>query len=352
MDCCAEQALRALDAGTTRALVDDGGWLAVSRLARQFPQLGGSQYLTCRLGPDARRRVDWRIAVTRLARHRCLVPAFSSSAELAPFNRLLERWCSRRSSMNEIVPVAWLEFDDVRAGLRRDASVCACIVPSYIDPFAPIASLPPDQQVRALVELTEVIRGTPGSVSERALLSASVRALPPGAHWIHLSVLAAREPVEIELYGVFPQHSLLPYLERIAWPGDTRRVADLLARYCPVARTGSSLYVEFPLTRALERGEATLGICFSRQQLHASLETDPRRPALLRALCEDALCNAEQASALAAWQREPAPRSAMAGAHDPLERWFDLTLLYRTGQPLLAKAGLGLAAVPGAAHVW
>ena len=82
MDCCAEQALRALDAGTTRALVDDGGWLAVSRLARQFPQLGGSQYLTCRLGPDARRRVDWRIAVTRLARHRCLVPAFASSAEL------------------------------------------------------------------------------------------------------------------------------------------------------------------------------------------------------------------------------------------------------------------------------
>jgi hypothetical protein len=352
MDCSAEQTLRTLEPGTTRALVDDGGWLAVSRLAAQFPQLGGSQYLNCRLGPDAQRRVDWLVAVTRLARHRCLVPPFSSSADLDPFNRLLERWCSRRSNINEIVPVVWLEFDDVRAAPRRSASVCACIVPSYIEPFAPLTSLPPDEQVRALVELTDVIRGAACSVSERALLSASVRALPPGAHWIHLSVMTAREPVELELYGVFPQHSLIPYLERIAWPGDTRRIAELLARYCPPARTGSLIYVEFPLTRALELGEAALGICFSRQQLRASLETDPRRPALLRALCDDALCGVEQASALAAWHREPAPGAAAGGARDLLERWFDLKLLYRSGQPLQANACLGLAAAPGAAHVW
>ena len=347
----AQEAFLAVQAELSNLLVSESEQRSVLGLLAQLPPLGGSQYIECRLG-QAPRQVDFLVAITKFQRGDRSTVEASRVLQGKALERLLARWGTPASQLYEAVPVAWLEFDDVRAGLRRDASVCACIVPSYIDPFAPIASLPPDQQVRALVELTEVIRGTPGSVSERALLSASVRALPPGAHWIHLSVLAAREPVEIELYGVFPQHSLLPYLERIAWPGDTRRVADLLARYCPVARTGSSLYVEFPLTRALERGEATLGICFSRQQLHASLETDPRRPALLRALCEDALCNAEQASALAAWQREPAPRSAMAGAHDPLERWFDLTLLYRTGQPLLAKAGLGLAAVPGAAHVW
>jgi hypothetical protein len=191
--------------------------------------------------------------------------------------------------------------------------------------------------------LRTILPGQP-TPDARDAFARAFRSLPPDARWIHLSVMAARAPVELKLYGTFRRDALLPYLAAVGWAGDPNAVMAIVDRYCPPERTADLLYVDLPVTGMHDRESAGLGIVFSQQHLRISREREPGRGALLHSLRDAALCTPHESVALAAWPgRDGWPHAA--GRRDArVERWLDIKIAYHPSRPLQAKAYLGFFA--------
>jgi hypothetical protein len=320
--------------------------LGLLELAAKLPELGGSHYLECRLRTAGRAPVDFLVSMTAAERDLLgdtMLARCDAYPGLYPLGRLLDRWRRRDSALFTAVPVAWLEFDDIDRQQTPVASVCVCIVPSYVDPYAPLAEQGAAPPLATIEEAVEVLREAPLAAEERRGLERCFRALPAGARFIHLSVMTGRSPSELKLYGAFPQHTLLDYLQRIAWAGDLAAIAHLLDRYCPAGRTGSVAYVDLPLSSCHLPERAGLGICFSQQHLRVAEECDAAREPLLLALLEDGLSTLDEARALSRWSGSTPVGSTANWVHQRIRRWLDVKLVYSVGQPLLAKAYLGFA---------
>jgi hypothetical protein len=320
--------------------------LGLLELAAKLPELGGSHYLECRLGTAGRAPVDLLVSLTAAERDLlgdALLARCDAHPGLHPLRRLLFCWRRPDSALFAAVPVAWLEFDDVDRQEAPVASVCVCIVPSYVDPYAPLAEQGAAPPLATVEESVEVLRGAPLAPEERRAFERCFRALPAGARFIHLSVMTGRSPTELKLYGAFPQHTLLDYLRRIAWDGDLAAIARVLDRYCPLGRTGNVAYVDLPLSSCHLPGHAGLGICFSQQHLRLAEDSDPAREPLLHALFDDGLSSLDEVRALSRWPGSTPVGSSASWVHQRIRRWLDVKLVYRVGQPLFAKAYLGFA---------
>jgi len=329
------------------ALISGSALSALSGLAARFPELGAAQYIECRLGQPTAAPVDLLISVTKFQREtlaRGLTdPAMKGSGMLG-FNRLLDQWNRGGTTLHESVPVAWIEFDDAERQHAPAANVCVSVVPSYIDPFAPLTSQAVPELLALLYESVGVIRGTPCSDAEERALRRSVEMLPSGAHWIHLSVMSARKPGQLKLYGYFPVGTLLKYLEDVRWLGDVASVGRLVSRYYTPDLTGASVYVDLPVSDLIPGATTGLGLCFSQQQVRQSTPNDPARRVLLGRLHEDGLCTTRERDALAAWPS--CVELTLEGAATRIERWLDIKLVHRAEQPPLAKAYLGFSEGP------
>jgi hypothetical protein len=344
--CSAHRALELVAPDLSRVLVSERALSRILALAARFPELGGAQYLECRLAPPRDPPVDLLISVERRSLSRKF-PRRRGAAGMTPFRRLTRCFASGTSALCSSVPVAWLEFDRADRPSSAGANVCVCAVPSYVDPFAPIGGDRRSELPELLNQAAATIRRRALTCAERGCIERCIGALPAGAHFIHFSVMTARRPPELKLYGVFPRSGLLHYLTEIAWNGCLSTVEGLLERHCGERRTGGSLYVDLPLRGLLEPGRAALGIVFSQQQLRVSGERELTWRTLLRELCDAGLCTEERAAALARWPRAGTRCRAAGGFDAVVKRWLDLKLVYRRGQRPFAKAYLGFAADRG-----
>jgi hypothetical protein len=337
-------ALELIDKALNPTLVADPARQALVRLAARLPDVGGAQYLECRLGPNSNRSVDLLLSVTKFQRDD-LLRSYANDVLLeggmSACRRLLECWSRETTLLNESVPVAWLEFDDVEHQEALKANVCVSVVPSYIDPYAPVVSHPASDLLTLLLESVSAIRETPCTAAEEDALVKSVEHLPSGAHWIHLSVMTARHPSQLKLYGVFPAASLPNYLEALGWRGDLDELCRSFERYGRPEQVGPSVYVDLSITELACASRGSIGLCFSQQQLRlVSLDRADRRE-LLRSLCDEGLVTRDEVDALCAWPLKLDLN--VTGRAVQLSRWLDIKLVHLAGGGRLAKAYLGFA---------
>ena len=327
-------------AGLSPRLVDTAGCSGARALLSRYAGLPEASYLECRSEGGAP-QVDVLMAVTRSRRYtlrQALAASGDENVEATALQRLVERWISPASVLGEALPLIWLELDDVGRAVHWRPNVCACLEPGYIEP---LQRLPRQRSRFALpiaMEFLQVLLGETESEAARAIVQHHILEAPEGAHWIHLSVMQARRPHQLKLYGAFPRAELLPYLARTSWPGDVHRVAEILERYAPEERTGDILYVDLPLQSApAHRGPVSsrLGLNFSQQQLAWAAEQDPTRAELLALLVRDGICEAAKAAAYRGW-----PKVYTVGDWQA-SRWLDVKLVCTARQPIRAKGYLG-----------
>jgi hypothetical protein len=322
-------------------LIPDAARLGLSALLTRLPAFAGTQYLECRLGPAASDQVDFLVSVSRerAGELRAALAHEPRGDGWQPLLRWLRQW-DDPSRLPSQVPALWLEFDDFSRSPGAPPNVCVCIVPEYRDPFRPLPEASSAQVLDTLLQAATLLRGRTVSAPERTLLERVVQ-VPQGSRLIHLSVMSARRPDELKLYGVFPQAELVPYLVRIGWPGDRAKLARLLERYCPVERTGGELYVDLPLGAFGDASSSELGICFSQQPLRHAAEQDSRRTELLSCLVEDGLCTRDAALALVSWPGEQDLSPSGSWLSFSLQKFLDIKIVMKKEEPLLAKAYLG-----------
>ncbi len=338
------EVLRAVQPELGDTLVGAPARAALAELATRVGLFQGSGYLECRLGAPEAPQVDLLASIRRFERE-ALAGELSRMTGSAPgldaLARLLRAWCSPASLLYAHVPVAWVEFDDVvrQADSPRgpEANVCVALMPSYVDPFSPRLVQGAAQVARVALEAAEVVRAATPTLYERAQLERCIEAMPAGGHWIHLSIMSKRQPSVLKLYGVLPAASLLGLLAAMEWRGDLARVEEVVRRYYASGPAADSLYVDLLVPTEATDERPYVGICFSQQQLGVAGEADPAR-ALLDRLLVAQLCTPAEADQLRRW-----PTPAAQGEHTGVDRWFDLKLVLRDGQPLLAKAYLGFS---------
>jgi hypothetical protein len=347
------EALRLISGKLSTALVPETTYSRLLAFAARYPELGQAQYLECRLGSAEHAQVDLLVSAATTFERRALQAALAARhpddrAGLPPLRRLLERWCARESALHDQVPLAWLEFDHIEREVDPTGNVCVCLVPAYLDPFAALPEQTASQMHVVALESILAISARPAAPAASELLQTCFAALPDGGRWIHLSVMLARDPVQLKLYGVFPRRALLPYLHDIGWAGNRALIEQQLDRTCPTQRTADSIYVDLPVDGMREPALASLGLAFGQQHLRTSGDCDPTRRALLDSLVGDALCTPAQRDALLAWPgREPRVGVADGrGVPDAIEvqRWLDIKLVCPPSASLQAKAYLGFAA--------
>jgi hypothetical protein len=244
--------------------------------------------------------------------------------------------------------VAWLEFDHMESDDDPVANVGVCLAPAYLDPSSKLPSQPASELLDTIAETLRVIRRSEPDPDELECFRKCLERLPQAARWIHLSVMAARTPLQLKLYGTFPVDSVIPYLQDVGWAGDPAPVAELLRRYCPWDRTAGTVYVDLPVTGMYDSATAGLGIVFARQQLRVAHHRDPARKELLDLLVADGLCGPDEREGLVQWPSLDGVIVPLDQASDVtetrVERWFDLKLVYQPSGPLLGKAYLGFLA--------
>jgi hypothetical protein len=345
-----QQALRVVFENLSPTLVPEATRTRLLQFAARHPGLGQTQYLECRLGQRAPSQIDLLISAAttfeRTSLRRLLAARAREVPEFWPIHRFVEAWESPGSVLNRSVPVAWLEFDHMEQDDNPVANVGVCLVPAYLDPFADLPPQSEPEMMETIVESLRVIRDDEPSAEETVCFQRCLDQLPERARWIHLSVMAARAPMELKLYGTFPVKTVVPFLRDIGWAGDREAVAELLARYCPSERTADVVYLDLPVTGMLTRATAGVGIVFAQQHLRVAGERDPARRELLDVLVADGLCSARERDDLIGWPGHDL-HSPMSGAGAPpmrVDRWFDIKLAHRPGAPLLAKVYLGFVA--------
>jgi hypothetical protein len=354
--CSAYRALELISPRLSPALVPEDTLHKVLGFAAKHRALGQTQYLECRLGQGGPGQVDLLIsagtALDRGALERALAGPSGDAPELWPLHRFVAAWVAPGSLLHRSVPVTWLEFDHLESDPRPVASLGVCLAPSYLDPFASLPRQPAVEVLPVISETLAVIRQQPPSAREAACFERCFRRLPEGARYIHLSIMAGRDPLELKLYGEFPAPSLLPYLREVGWRGDLARVADLLARHGRPEQMAEVVYLDLPVTGMLADATSGLGVVFTQQHLRIARDRDAARPALLDRLMVDGLCSPEERDGLSAWTGSEVVRldggAEGSQARRRIDRWLDIKLVQQAQASggLLAKAYLGFAARP------
>lgn len=330
------------------SLISAEQWHGARLLTQDLVRVGSSFYLECRLGADRPVRLDVLAAcgrTTRGALHRGLREV---DEDLDGLRRLSRAWRDDDpASPLGAVSALWLEYDQVRSsGSSSRPSVSACLLPSYVDPLAP---LPEHDGARCLplcVTIIETLTGRPVAAEVHEHLDRCLASLPPGGQFIHLSVMLGREAAPIKLYAAIPRGALLAFLQATGWQGPLDAVDSLLQRYCPQRRVGDTLYVDVTLPGIDAAGGNKVGLVFTPQHLVRSLERDPGRAPLLDDCVRDGLCTPTQSHALQRWPRRFLADWEWDGKviTVAVEQWLDVKLVWAPDASLELKAYLGLSA--------
>lgn len=135
-----------------------------------------------------------------------------------------QAWEQPSSSLHREVENVWLEFDVAEMPALPP-------VPSF---FFGSESIVPSRGRQGNAWTTDealpVVLGGELDPEARNRLHSCIEALPPGAHVFQVGCMLSRptQAVRICLRGLTPDE-IVPYLERVGWPGDSRDLASLVA---------------------------------------------------------------------------------------------------------------------------
>jgi hypothetical protein len=329
---------------------DPIGWDGVQQAVSQLgiDDLWCSQYFECRLG-EGDQRVDYLLAMSRGAASVAMSsfgeyiggPGIQRRAAWLPLVSLLESWASGRSLLSERSPAIWLEFDDPRSSalVPPIPSVSVCLVPDYRDDrLVPSRDIARDLR---LVRETLTTLGEPPPAALDQAISDSFLRLPPGAQWIHLSVMLGRAGRDIKLYGKLTRSQLLPYLRDIGWAGAEGDIVRAMEQFYSPALVGDDIFIDLNLSNFRDPAHCSLGLAVAQQHLSSGPDNDPRRTSTLDCWTAGGLASLEKAAAVQAW---PTPRVRVE-RYGPWRqrsvRFLDLKLVWQSGAGLTAKAYLG-----------
>jgi hypothetical protein len=173
------------------------------------------------------------------------------------------------------VPSIWLEYD-----LDRDLRPVVC------------AKLPPGAELSWVLDgLLPAVHGKPLSESQRRLVRACHKAIPPSGSLLYVFSLLPRgtDAIRMEVFGLSPAE-ILDYLETVALDADPR-VADVAPLFSGVER----VHLSFDIGAAVL---PRIGIEGSFSKLPAR---EPRWAELLDRLVVQDLCPPEKRDALLSW---------------------------------------------------
>jgi len=329
---------------------DPIGWDGIEQAASQLgiDDLWCSQYYECRLG-DGDQRVDHLLAMSRSA-----ASAAASSfgeyiggrgiqrrASWAPLVTLLESWASGRSLLSERSPAIWLEFDDPRSAVPVPPipSASVCLVPDYRDDRL-VPSRDVARDLRLVREILTTLGEPPAAALDQAISDSFLR-LPPGAQWIHLSVMLGRAGRDIKLYGKFSRSQLLPYLRDIGWAGAEGDIVREMEQFYSPALVGEEIFIDLNLSNFRDPTGCSLGLAVAQQHLASGPDNDPRRTRVLDCWTGGGLASLEKAAAVQEWPTSGVHMENYGPWRLRSMRFLDLKLVWQSGAGLTAKAYLG-----------
>jgi squalene-hopene cyclase-like protein len=190
---------------------------------------------------------------------------------------LLSAWCDERSPLHGTLKDLWLEFDrppssalSVFAGLRPEA-----------DPVHAEAAL-------------DLLAGREAWAAWRTEVRRCFDATPPGRSRIgHLGLMLGRAAPFMRVnVGGLTADDVVPYLDRVGWPGDRDAAAALFARFHPLVDG---------VTLCLDVGEAIGPRLGLECHLSGQPPAEPRWDALLEHLVAQGWCTPAKRAALLEW---------------------------------------------------
>ncbi|MCA9662400.1 MAG: hypothetical protein KC486_28935, partial [Myxococcales bacterium] len=133
---------------------------------------------------------------------------------------LLEAWARPAAHPHrrcmENTPVLWLEWD---APFDRPPFQLPCIDRRFWgDPSAPAAGV--DELIEMIADGYALTFGAPYPATTLALFRRVIAALPRGARALAAASLRPRGVARERLFVSVPQALVLPWLDRVRWPGD------------------------------------------------------------------------------------------------------------------------------------
>jgi hypothetical protein len=224
--------------------------------AATVPAEFSASFLECRLG-RGEGRVDLLCCALESAR-----AAISESADVAPLaspfaRAAFDAWKRPGTSMNEITPLLWLEFDDAGSTPELGVpSVCFCLERRYLQ-FRQFGDAHCQEWKRITSEVLALPHCPTGArASHQALERCFDELRAGGGRAIHLSIMSGRDPALAKLYVRVPTPTALLFLERIGWEGDSETVERFLAGLPAPSHTF------LDLTFSADRTLAHLGLAF------------------------------------------------------------------------------------------
>ncbi|MDI1480335.1 hypothetical protein [Polyangium sp. y55x31] len=326
----------------------------VGELSAQLPDVFSSYYLECRLSAE-QEQVDFLacMSMPRDERHRRKMYAAS---ERPPGDTpawrfawdVMHRWASPDHDWPSRIPCLWLEFDhmNTRSTAWPSPSIWVGVDPGYPNAHIPSASWDPRNAYEVFLDF--IMPAVPPAVEGllsghgRRAMAACFQRLPPGGRIIHASLMLAREPVAIKIYGAIPRAHLEGYLKDLAWPGPLELLKQVERTFYTPETADDTVYFDLALHHSLLPYAA---IAFSQLQLGEPARSAPGRDALLGLLEEHGLCTAEKREALLTWPgsaRESRPSTSVQAR---IARWFDAKITIHSEQGVGAKGYLGFAPI-------
>jgi len=248
------ECLRACIADCDPRLLDAEFAAAAVRCSMRFSPSVCAAYLECRAGGEER-RVDLLVCSIDSASPFLDDGRDDGGSDLA--RRIQEARRNDDGALNGVVPLLWLEYDDVGNAVGTlEPSICVCIEPQYLD-YATTAASSPDTWHRTVDAIDGLGMFSESEAGAAAALHTWVDALPSSGAPIHVSVMRGRPSAPVKLYLRVGAADAARYLTRIGWHGRHEGAERVFAWQ---AQRVTDVYLDL----TLEQGEPAprLGLAF------------------------------------------------------------------------------------------
>lgn len=296
-----EAAVRAVSPHLDEVLVSERDLERLLAIAVRLPACALSVGFECRLstpGPvDLGASVSLGDGGAQVLAGRVVDPALAlavaADASWRHLHEFAAEWTMPATPLVTRVPFLFLEFD-------ADAPVDPVPVPAVflgldwpLEELSPSGSALAREGLRAVLDLSERLRGQPLDVDARRRAEQCVAMLPQGGVLLHAGVMLSRPGRRLRLSAVVPRARVTAYLRDIGRADGPSGVAAALERYAGLGgfpHPASHVQLDFEPEGVDERLGVTLRPARSDQW-----------PDLLQLLVDDGLCEGPRRDGLLRW---------------------------------------------------
>jgi hypothetical protein len=326
------------------ALVHPEAIASINRIAGSLPEAISCACVECRLNDNP--QVDFIACSMARDGGRAALAAYPSQSEPGggplsgdEWKRVFSfcaEWSNPESILYKKVPFIWLEFDINRPPPAvPNPFLIFCLQPGFMQ--GPLKENRPEGRVdpASVEEQRRLMRAGLAPLLKRPLdprveerLAVCARELPESGHIAHLAPHNTRGLDSYRLVLSISRDELPDYLRRIGWPGSMDALSNLLSS---MFNLSSGLDVDLDISDTVL---PTIGMS-SYNPIG-----DPRWRRLLDTLVDQGVCSPAKREAALQW---PGRSEVTLPGHkwpSELNRTLEVKVVYRKGEPLLAKVYL------------